>query len=133
VVPWWSVSTGQAYLDYIQAWASNYGILLGPIAGIMIANYWLVHKQKVDIQGLYTKGSGSAWFGNGWSLAGFVSLILTWVVCYVIAALIHQMAYVSIGSFKLPFPGGVIWYFAVVVALLLEWLFAGVFQEAKQQ
>ena len=54
------------------------------------------------------------------------------MVCYVIAALIHQMAYVNVGSLKIPFPGGVIWYFAVVVALLLEWLFAGVFQEAKK-
>jgi NCS1 family nucleobase:cation symporter-1 len=131
-VPWWSVSTGQTYVDYIQAWAGNYGILLGPIAGIMIANYWLVRRQKPDIPGLYSKGSGSSWFKNGWSLAGFVSLILTWVVCYVIAAFIHQIAYVNIGSLKVPFPGGVIWYFAVVVALLLEWLFAGVFQETKK-
>ncbi len=130
--PWWAVGNGQAYVNYIQAWAGNYGILLGPIAGIMIANYWLVRNQKVDAQRLYTKGAGGAWYRNGWSLAGFVSLIGTWVVCYVIAAIINQMAYVNIGSLKIPFPGGVIWYFAVVVALLLEWLFAGVFQETKK-
>ncbi|HVO39787.1 MAG TPA: cytosine permease [Spirochaetia bacterium] len=130
--PWWAVGNGGQYVDYITAWASNYGILLGPIAGIMIANYWIVRKQQVNVQRLYTKGEGGAWYSNGWSLAGFVSLVLCWVVCYVIAALINQMAYINIGSFKLPFPGGVIWYFAVVVALLLEWLFAGVFQETKK-
>jgi len=130
--PWWAVGNGQAYVNYITGWASNYGILLGPIAGIMIANYWIVRKQTADLGRLYTKGAGGPWYSNGWSLAGFVSLILTWVVCYVIAALINQMAYINIGSLKLPFPGGVIWYFAVVVALILEWLSAGVFQETKK-
>ena len=130
-VPWWYVSGGQQYIDYIQGWAGNYGILLGPIAGIMIANYWLVRKQKVDMGALYTKGSGIYWFKNGWSISAYVSLVLTWVICYVIAALIGQMAYINIGSVKIPFPGGVIWYFSVVVAILLEWFFATVLKENK--
>ncbi len=51
------------------------------------------------------------------------------MVCYVIAALINQMAYANIGSLKIPFPGGVIWYFSVVYAILLEWLFGSVLKE----
>jgi NCS1 family nucleobase:cation symporter-1 len=130
-VPWWHVSSGQQYIDYIQAWASNYGILLGPIAGIMIANYWLVRKQKLEMGALYTKGPSVYWFRNGWSISAYVALVLTWVVCYVIAALINQMSYINIGSLKVPFPGGVIWYFSVVVAILLEWFFASVLKENK--
>jgi NCS1 family nucleobase:cation symporter-1 len=130
-VPWWYVTGGQAYVDYIQGWASNYGILLGPIAGIMIANYWLVHKQKLDMGALYTKGSGAYWYRDGWSLSAYAALVLTWVVCYVIAALINQMSYIPVGSVKIPFPGGVIWYFAVVVAILLEWLFATVLKKTE--
>jgi hypothetical protein len=34
------------------------------------------------------------------------------------------MAYVPLGSIKVPFPGGVIWYFSVVYAIVFEWLFA---------
>jgi NCS1 family nucleobase:cation symporter-1 len=130
-VPWWHVSNGQAYVDYIQAWAGNYGILLGPIAGIMIANYWLVRKQRLDMGALYTKGPSVYWFRNGWSISAYVALVLTWVVCYVIAALINQMSYINIGALKIPFPGGVIWYFSVVVAILLEWLFANVLKEKQ--
>ena len=126
-VPWWHVSSGQMYIDYIQAWAGNYGILLGPIAGIMIANYWIVRKQKLDMAGLYTKGSGPYWFRNGWSISGYAALVGTWIVCYVIAALLGQMAYIG----KIPFPGGVIWYFSVVVGILLEWFFAVVLKENK--
>ncbi len=32
---------------------------------------------------------------------------------------------------KIPFPGGVIWYFSVVVAILLEWLFVSLLKEKK--
>jgi NCS1 family nucleobase:cation symporter-1 len=128
-VPWWYVKGADTYLGYMQAWAGNYGILLGPIAGIMIANYWAVRKQKIDVQRLYIKGAGGAWYKGGWSLAGFLSLVLTWVLCYVTAALINQMAYFTIGSVKIPFPGGVIWYFSVVYAFFLEWIFGKALKE----
>jgi len=131
-VPWWYVKGADSYLGYMQAWAGNYGILLGPIAGIMIANYWLVQKQKLDIGALYTKGSGMYWYRNGWSISAYVALILTWVICYIIAALLGQMSYVSVGAAKIPFPGGVIWYFSVVVAILLEWLFASLLKEKSK-
>ena len=52
VAPWWAVENGQACVNYIQGWAGNYSILLGPIAGLMIANYWLVRSKKLDIGGL---------------------------------------------------------------------------------
>jgi cytosine/uracil/thiamine/allantoin permease len=80
---------------------------------------------------LFTKGSGKYWFSNGWSISAYVSLVLTWIICYVIAALINQMAYINIGALKIPFPGGVIWYFSVVVAILLEWFFASVLKDKK--
>jgi NCS1 family nucleobase:cation symporter-1 len=122
--PWWYAKGADSYINYIMAWAGNYGILLGPIAGIMIARYWMVDKQKVDMQGLYTKPAKGRW-----SLSGFLALIGTWVLCYITAYLINQVAYIPIGSFKLPFPGGVIWYFSVVYAILLEWLFASVIKD----
>ncbi len=129
--PWWAVGNGPQYVNYIQGWAGNYGILLGPIAGLMIANYWVVNRQKLDMGALFTKGSGKYWFRNGWSVSAYVSLILTWILCYVIAALINQMAYINIGALKIPFPGGVIWYFSVVIAFLLEWIFASALKEKQ--
>lgn len=132
--PWWlrffGGSNDQAanYINYMTNWASNYGILLGPIAGIMIADYWIVRKQKLDLQELYTKPAKGSW-----KLAGFLALILTWVLCYVTAALINQMAYFTIGSLKIPFPGGVIWYFSVVYAVLLQWLFGSLLKPKAAQ
>jgi NCS1 family nucleobase:cation symporter-1 len=132
--PWWSVSNADTYLGYIQNWAGNYGILLGPIAGLMIGSYWVVHKQKLNMGDLYTKGSGAYWYQSGWSAAAYCALICTWVLCYVTAYIIgpSAIAYVPIGdSIKVPFPGGVIWYFSVVYAVVLQWFFATVVFKEK--
>ena len=127
-----AVTKGQGIVDLATSYAGNYGILLGPIAGLMIANYWVVHKQKINMQDLYTKGSGTYWYSNGWSISAFVSLVLTWVLCYVTAIILPPlMAYITIGKVKIPFPGGVIWYFSVVYAFVLEIIFSKVFREAK--
>ncbi len=132
VAPWWLVENGQQYINVIMSFAGNYGILLGPIAGIMIASYWLVHKEKLEMGDLYNNGPGKYWYKNGWSQAAYVSLVLTWVACYATAALINQMSFFQIGSVKIPFPGGVIWYFSVLYAIVFEWFFsAKVFKEVK--
>jgi hypothetical protein len=88
-----------------------------------------VCSSDLDLQRLYTKGPGGAWYQNGWSVAGFLALIGTWVLCYATAALINQMSFFTIGSVKIPFPGGVIWYFSVVYAFFLEWIFAKAFKD----
>jgi Cytosine/uracil/thiamine/allantoin permeases len=125
VAPWWAVESGPAYVDYITAWASNYGILLGPIAGIMIGNYWVIRERNYNLQKLYRYGPGGCWYFKGWSRAAYASLILTWALCYLIAWPTHQIAY--LGGF--PFPGGIIWYPAVLFSFILYVIFAHVFKE----
>ncbi|MEW6265220.1 MAG: cytosine permease [Thermodesulfobacteriota bacterium] len=123
--PWWAVGSGPAYVDYIISWASNYGILLGPIAGIMIGNYWTIRQKSYDLQKLYTFGPEGCWYAGGYSKAAFLSLVLTWVACYLIAAPTGQMSYVS----GVPFPGGVTWYPAVVLSFIFYVIFARVYKE----
>jgi len=131
--PWWYARGADSYLGYMQAWAGNYGILLGPIAGIMIARYWIVDKQKVDLQGLYTKPAKGLW-----SLSGFLALLATWVVCYIVAFVVAALrpewkdsflAFINVGKARIPFPGGVIWYVSVLVSIAFEWLFASVIKD----
>jgi NCS1 family nucleobase:cation symporter-1 len=123
--PWWAVENGPTYVNYITTWASNYGILLGPIAGIMIGNYWLLRNSHYDLQKLYTYGPDGCWYSNGWSKAALISLGLTWVACYLIAWPTGQLQYVS----GVPFPGGVTWYPAVILSLAFYVGFAKVFKE----
>ncbi len=123
--PWWAVESGPAYVSYITKWAANYGILLGPIVGPMVGNYWIVRKRKYDLQRLYTYGEGGPWYKNGWSLSGFAAVIATIILSYGVAAVTNQMAYVG----PIPFPGGIIWYFDIVASLVLYLIFAKIFGE----
>jgi NCS1 family nucleobase:cation symporter-1 len=127
IAPWWAVGSGPDFVNYITAWASNYGILLGPLAGIMIANFWVTRKGRYDLQRLYTYGPEGPWYANGWSKAAFASLVLTWVLCYIIAYPTGQIAYLA----GVPFPGGVITYPAVVISFILYAFLAKAFGEDK--
>jgi len=123
--PWWAVAKAADYTGYMTTWAGNYGILLGPIAGIMIGSYWVVRKQNLDIQKLYTSGPQGYWFAGGWSKSAFLSLLATWIVCYIIAVPTQQIAYIG----PIPFPGGVTWYPATIASFIFLVLFAKMFKE----
>lgn len=60
---------------YIFTWLIGYGALLGPIAGIMIADYFVVRRRKLDVDGLYDP-DGPYRFTKGFSLAGLGAFAL---------------------------------------------------------
>ncbi len=60
---------------YIFTWLIGYGALLGPIAGIMIADYFVVRKKHLDVAGLYDP-HGPYCFTRGFSLARLGALAL---------------------------------------------------------
>ncbi len=54
MMPWKLLSD---FNSYIFGWLVGYSGLLGPIAGIMIADYFLLRKTRLDVQGLYQRHS----------------------------------------------------------------------------
>ena len=62
IMPWKLISSTQGY---IFTWLIGYSALLGPVAGIMIADYWVVRRTRLDTPGLYLK-EGAYWYGDGW-------------------------------------------------------------------
>ncbi len=54
MMPWKLLATAGSY---IFTWLIGYSALLGPIAGIMIADYWILRRRNLDVPDLYrTKG-----------------------------------------------------------------------------
>jgi NCS1 family nucleobase:cation symporter-1 len=49
-MPWKLMADPATYLD---GWLGGVGALLGPVAGIMIADYWIVRKRKLDVPDLF--------------------------------------------------------------------------------
>lgn len=72
ILPWKLIESTQGY---IFTWLIGYSALLGPIAGIVIADYYLVRKRVLDLEGLY-QTDGSYSFKSGFNPAAVVAIIL---------------------------------------------------------
>jgi len=60
---------------YIFTWLIGYSALLGPIAGIMIADYFVWRRRRLDPDALY-QSRGAYSYTGGFSIVGFASLFL---------------------------------------------------------
>jgi len=69
IFPWKLLETAGGYLF---VWLIGYSALLGPIAGILIVDYFLVRKSELDLDDLFDhKGQYGAW-----NRAGIIALVL---------------------------------------------------------
>lgn len=62
IMPWKLLETSGAY---IFTWLVGYSALLGPIGGIMIADYFLVRRRELAVDDLYRRG-GAYEYSRGW-------------------------------------------------------------------
>jgi len=67
---------------YINGWLVGYSGLLGPIAGIMIADYFVVRGRELDPDGLYLRG-GPYEYSDGFNIRAIIALITGIVVALV--------------------------------------------------
>ncbi len=72
IMPWKLLETAGAYLF---VWLVGYSSLLGPIAGILIADYFGVRKSELNSAALYSR-SGEYEYKNGWNPIAIVALVL---------------------------------------------------------
>jgi nucleobase:cation symporter-1, NCS1 family len=59
---------------YIFTWLIAYSSLLGPVGGIMIADYYLIRKQNLHVDDLY-RHRGQYSFGNGFNKNAIIALL----------------------------------------------------------
>ena len=60
---------------YIFKWLVAYSSLLGAIGGILIADYFLIRRTRLDLAGLYRK-DGPYWYASGFHPAALIALAL---------------------------------------------------------
>jgi NCS1 family nucleobase:cation symporter-1 len=75
IMPWKLLATTGGY---IFVWLTGYSALLGPIAGILIADYWLIRRTRLDLDDLYREDGRYTYAGgwNGRALAAFAIGVL---------------------------------------------------------
>lgn len=70
IFPWRLVEDAGAY---IFTWLVGYSALLGPIAGILVADYYIKRRMLLDVDALF-RHDGPYAGRQGWNLAGMVAL-----------------------------------------------------------
>ena len=65
---------------YIFKWLVAYSALLGAIGGILIADYFVFRRTRLDLAGLY-RTDGPYWYTNGFNPAALVALALGIAPC----------------------------------------------------
>jgi nucleobase:cation symporter-1, NCS1 family len=72
IMPWKLIADPSGY---IFTWLIGYSGLLGPIGGIMIADYFLVRRQQLNVEALYER-TGEYRYTNGVSLVAVAAFVL---------------------------------------------------------
>ena len=79
---WVSVITKMGMFPFVN----TLGAILAPVFGIMITDYYIVKKQKLDVKALFKDGKGKYWYNDGfnykgmlaWALSGYVAIGSVW-------------------------------------------------------
>jgi nucleobase:cation symporter-1, NCS1 family len=72
MMPWKLVADPSGY---IFTWLVGYSALLGPIGGIMIADYYVYRHRELDVKGLY-RIAGPYRYTNGFSVVALIALLV---------------------------------------------------------
>ena len=76
IMPWKLVSESSGFIN----WLVSYSALLGPIGGILIADYFVWRRRELDLAALYDE-AGAYRYHGGYSRAGLAALILAILPC----------------------------------------------------
>jgi NCS1 family nucleobase:cation symporter-1 len=72
MMPWKVLASSQGY---IFTWLVGYSALLGPIGGVLIADYFILRRCRLDVQDLYRRG-GRYEYARGFNPSAIVALVI---------------------------------------------------------
>jgi NCS1 family nucleobase:cation symporter-1 len=87
-------------------WLIGYSSLLGPIAGIMIVDYFLIKKQSYDVLALYQDNAGYP----AWNIAGFTAFLIPVALTGLALKISALSWFYTYGWFTGSILGGLIYY-----------------------
>lgn len=80
IMPWKLLSSAGAY---IFGWLGTYGLFLGPLAGMYIADYYIYRKKVLDLDDLFRGEKSRYWYKNGFNSKA----IYTWILSAILPLL----------------------------------------------
>lgn len=114
--PWDIIANAAALLSFL----SGYSCFMGPLAGIMCSDYYLVRKKKLDVKELYNP-DGLYRYNHGWNWRAYVSFFIP------VSVLIPGLAY-SIDPLRVKVNTGVLhlysfsWLFGILTSAFIYYV-----------
>ncbi|CAK7343280.1 unnamed protein product [Dovyalis caffra] len=72
--PWRLLQSSESF---VYTWLVGYSALLGPIGGIVLADYYLIRKTDLSVKDLYSSSPyGAYYYSGGYNLAAMAALII---------------------------------------------------------
>jgi nucleobase:cation symporter-1, NCS1 family len=68
--------------DWFFTFQNIYSSFLGPILGILLADYWIIRKGKLNLDDLYNQESGAYRYFKGFSITAMLSMILGAIISF---------------------------------------------------
>jgi hypothetical protein len=69
IFPWRLLSSSSSFIGWLVAYSS----LLGPLLGVIVADFWLLRRRVLDVDGLYCAApSGAYYYRGGYNPAALV-------------------------------------------------------------
>jgi NCS1 family nucleobase:cation symporter-1 len=87
--PWALMGNSTAFFGFIL----YYSAFFAPIVGVMLADYYLIRRRRLNVAALYAgETTSSYWYRNGFNVAGLISVlvpgIITMLFCLHVAWLV---------------------------------------------
>jgi NCS1 family nucleobase:cation symporter-1 len=101
------------YSAYIFGWLIGYSSFLGPIAGILICDYFIIRKRKLNAKDLYDP-KGDYTYTNGFNLKAVYALIAG-VVVALIGLVIPELSILYDYA----------WFVGFAIAFFVYWVLMG--------
>jgi NCS1 family nucleobase:cation symporter-1 len=73
MAPWEILANATSFLSFM----SGYTSFLGPIVGILIADFWIVRQGRIDVPSLYLGRDGRYFYTAGVNWRALITLLLT--------------------------------------------------------
>jgi NCS1 family nucleobase:cation symporter-1 len=77
VQPWRFLETADVY---IFTWLNGYSLLLGACGGVLIADYWVLRRGRLDLADLYRR-DGPYWYLGGFNPLALIALVAGMAPC----------------------------------------------------
>ncbi|SJK98341.1 related to uracil permease [Armillaria ostoyae] len=116
--PWIVQNSAKSFTSFL----GGYSIFLGPIAGILLSDYFILRHRNLEIPALYRHGRGQYWYTSGFNWRAVVAFTLALIPNLPgFAGKVNSHLHVPVGATYL---FSVVWPLGVVVASVLYLTFS---------